>query len=124
MWPSNRRNIRRHGAGVGLGLAVVHRYLTLTFHRSCQIGFERLSSRVMITIEGISEVAQDQTLTIELPKSITPGPHRVVVVIEETPLGHAGRQPAEPLHLTKLRLEAWPKDSTFRREDLYGDSGR
>jgi hypothetical protein len=78
----------------------------------------------MITIEGISEVAQDQTLTIELPKSITPGPHRVVVVIEETPLGIASPQPAGPLHLTKLRLEAWPKNSTFRREDLYGDSGR
>ena len=78
----------------------------------------------MITVEGISEVAQDQTLRIELPKSVTPGPHRIVVVIEETPLGLARRQPAGPLHLTKLHLEAWPKESAFRREDIYGDSGR
>ena len=78
----------------------------------------------MITVESISEVAQDQTITIELPKSVMPGPHRVVVVIEETPLALAHRQPAGPLRLTKLRLIAWPKDCTFRREDIYGDSGR
>jgi hypothetical protein len=78
----------------------------------------------MITVEAISQVAEDQTLRIELPKSVTPGPHRVVVVIEEAPVGLSRRQPVAPLHLTKLRLEAWPKDSTFRREDIYGDSGR
>jgi hypothetical protein len=78
----------------------------------------------MITVEGIIEVSEDQMLRIELPKSVTPGPHRVVVVIEEAPLGLVRRQPAAPLHLTKLRLEAWPKDSTFRREDIYGNSGR
>jgi len=78
----------------------------------------------MITVESISEVGQDQTITIGLPKSVTPGPHRVVLVIEEGPLGHARHQPAGPLRLTKLRQGAWPKDSTFRREDIYGDSGR
>jgi len=78
----------------------------------------------MITIEAITEVAQDQTLRIELPKSVAPGPHRVVVVIEETALGLVTPRPAGPLHLTKLRLDAWPNDSTFRREDIYGDSGR
>ena len=78
----------------------------------------------MITVEAISEVAQDQTLKIELPKSVTPGPHRVVVVIEETPLEVAPRKPTRPLHLTKLPMEGWPKDSTFRREDIYGDAGR
>jgi hypothetical protein len=78
----------------------------------------------MITVQAISEVAQDQTLTIELPKSVTPGPHRVVVVIEESPLGAFERKPAGPLRLTKLHLPAWPADSTFRREDIYGDTGR
>ena len=78
----------------------------------------------MITVESISEVAEDQRLTIQLPKSVTPGPHRVVVVIEETPLALAPRKPASPLRLTKLRLGDWPKDCTFRREDIYGDSGR
>jgi len=40
----------------------------------------------MITVEAVSEVAQDQTLKIELPNPVPPGPHRVVVVIEEAPL--------------------------------------
>jgi len=72
----------------------------------------------MITVEAISEVAQDQMLKIELPKSVTPGPHRVVVVIEESPLAVANRKPAGPLRLTKLHLHALPADSNFRREDI------
>ncbi len=78
----------------------------------------------MITVETVTEVAQDQTLKIELPKSVSPGPHRVVVVIEEAPVGAAQRKLASPLRLTKLRLEAWPEGSTFRRQDIYGDTGR
>jgi len=78
----------------------------------------------MITVEALSEVAPDQTLTIGLPKSVTSGPHRAVVVIEESPLDTARRKPAGPLRLTKLHLAAWPEDSTFRREDIYGDTGR
>jgi len=84
----------------------------------------RVFLTVMITVEAISEVAQDQTLKIELPKSVTPGPHRVVVVIEESPLDKAHRKPDAPLRLIKLHLKAWPEDSTFRREDIYGDTGR
>ena len=78
----------------------------------------------MITVEAISEVAQDQMLKIELPKSVILGPHRVVVVIEEIPLAAICHKPTGPLRLTKLHLPAWPADSTFRREDIYGDTGR
>ena len=78
----------------------------------------------MITVEAISEVGQDQTLRIELPKSVTSGPHRVVVVIEESSFDAAQIKTAGPLRLTKLDLKAWPEESTFRREDIYGDTGR
>ena len=78
----------------------------------------------MITVEAMSEVAEDQTLKIEMPKSVVPGPHRVVVVIEESALKTAQRKPAGPLRLMKLHLEKWPADSTFRREDIYGDTER
>jgi len=78
----------------------------------------------MITVEAISEVAQDQMLRIEMPKSVMPGQHRVVVVIEEIPVVTARPKPAGPLRLTKLHLPAWPADSTFRRDDIYGDTGR
>jgi hypothetical protein len=78
----------------------------------------------MITVEAISEVAQDQTLKITLPKSVTPGPHRVVVVIDEGPLDAAHGETSGPLRLTKLHLSGWPQEATFRREDIYGDAGR
>jgi hypothetical protein len=61
----------------------------------------------MITFRAISEVAQDQTLKIEAPKSVTPGPHRVVVMIDESPLDAAPHKAAGPLRLTKLHLPAW-----------------
>jgi hypothetical protein len=77
----------------------------------------------MITVEAISKVAPDQMLGIELPKSVTPGQHRVVVVIEENHLDKAQPKPTGPLRLTKLHLPPWPETATFRREDIYGDTG-
>lgn len=79
----------------------------------------------MITLETLTEVQVDQTVRIELPRTVKPGSHRMVVVIEETPVGtFPQRQPDGPLRLRKLRLAGWPQDATFRREDLYGDAGR
>jgi hypothetical protein len=46
-----------------------------------------------------------------------------VVIVEEQP-AEAGPQ-AEPVpDLLPLSFAGWPKDCTFRREDLYGDDGR
>jgi hypothetical protein len=79
----------------------------------------------MTTVETWAEVEADQTLKIGLPKPVEPGRHRVVLVLEETTFDHKpGCPPAGPLRLNKLRLPAWPADSTFRRDDLYGDAGR
>ena len=105
-----------------MGLATPTNPSTLYF--CCQKGFGGVFFNRMITVETISEVAPDQTLKIELPKSVTPGPHRVVVVIEESHLNTVQRKPVGSLKLTKLHLPAWPDNSTFCREDLYGDTGR
>jgi hypothetical protein len=78
----------------------------------------------MITVEAVTEVAPDQTLKMGLPKSVSPGPHRVVLVIEEASVDAAPRKPAVPLRLTKLHLTGWPADAAFHREDIYGDTGR
>lgn len=79
----------------------------------------------MITLETLTEVQGDQTARIELPRTVKPGAHRMVVVIEETPVeAVAQRQPNGTLRLRKLHLAGWPRDATFRREDLYGDTGR
>ena len=44
-----------------------------------------------------------------------------VVVVEEEPTTAAGTAVA-PLDLIMLPLPGWPKDCTFRREDLYADA--
>ncbi|MBI2927003.1 MAG: hypothetical protein HYY24_15015 [Verrucomicrobia bacterium] len=79
----------------------------------------------MITLETLTEVEQNRTATIELPKSVQPGPHRMVLLIEEQLCsGTARPKAAGPLRLRKLQLHGWPGDATFRREDIYGDAGR
>ena len=82
-------------------------------------------SPAVITVETLSEVQPDQTVRIALPQTVKPGPHRLVVVIDEAPVPAAAtRQSNGPLRLRKLRLAGWPKDTTFRREEIYGDEGR
>jgi hypothetical protein len=79
----------------------------------------------VIALETLSEVQPDQTVRIALPRAVKPGPHRLVVVIDESPVSpEATRQPNGPLRLRKLRLPGWPKDALFRREEIYGDDGR
>jgi hypothetical protein len=68
-------------------------------------------------------VTPQHTLTIAVPADISPGPHQVVLVIDE-----AGKQPVQgpPDFLAWPAHEGGPVDPfcTFRREDLYGDDGR
>ncbi len=75
----------------------------------------------MRTIETVATVTAEGKLIVEAPPGMAPGEHRVVIVVEETP-HTAGRLP--PLKLHTWKLNAWPADCTFRREDLYGDDGR
>ena len=71
----------------------------------------------MRTIEAEATVTAERTLIVPLPVELPPGKHRVVVVIEEKPIGKRKRSP--------LKLSAYPvslvdEELTFRREDLYG----
>jgi hypothetical protein len=76
----------------------------------------------MRTIETTAVVTPEHTLTIQLPPDVPPGPHRVVVVIED------GKQPPArtpgwkdwPAH----NLGPWPEGFTASREQIYGDDGR
>ena len=79
----------------------------------------------MKTIETAISVNPDGSAIIELqlPESVSVGVHRAVVVVEDQPTV-AGSHVDTPLDLLPLAFEGWPKDCTFRREDLYGDDGR
>jgi hypothetical protein len=78
----------------------------------------------MKSIQTAATVSVDGKLTIQLPPSIPPGEHRVLLVIDDGEVPLKTRIPKPPLALNVLRWEAWPADSTFRREDNYGDEGR
>ncbi len=77
----------------------------------------------MKAIETAISVNPDGSAVIELqlPPNVSVGVHRVVVVVEEqaatTSLADAASE------LLPLSFRGWPKDCTFRREDLYGDVG-
>ncbi|HEX6290200.1 MAG TPA: hypothetical protein VFZ66_13485 [Herpetosiphonaceae bacterium] len=72
----------------------------------------------MQTIETTATVTPDGTLVVAVPPTVTPGPHRVVIVIEEALLD------TTPLALRPIPLPTWPPDATFRREEVYGDDAR
>lgn len=77
----------------------------------------------MITIDTVANITGDQMVKIPLPSPISPGPHRVVMVIDEAAAGPRAA-PNGPLGLRLLQMAGWPQDSTFRREEIYGDDGR
>jgi len=82
-----------------------------------------LAFLAMIAVEAVTEIEQDRTLRIGLPQSVKP---RLAPRICCHRRGHfgGGRQALRPVRLAKLSLAGWPADSTFRREDIYGDTGR
>jgi hypothetical protein len=75
----------------------------------------------MRTIETTAQVSEDRKLVVQLPSDVTPGEHRVVVVIEESP---AAPRKREPLRFPGHDLTLIDPGFKFRREDLYGDDGR
>ena len=79
----------------------------------------------MKTIETAISVNPDGSAIIELqlPQSVPVGVHRAVVIVEEQP-AMSGQHPDSPISLLPLAFDAWPKDCTFRREEMYGDDER
>ena len=75
----------------------------------------------MKTIETVATVTEDSKLTVPAPPGITPGPRRVVVVVEEAPTPVRERPPLDfPVHDSG----PWPEGLSLRREDMYDDWGR
>jgi len=75
----------------------------------------------MRTIETTATITAEGTLTVQVPSDIPPGPHRIVVVIDDQP----DMPDTRPLHdFPVIHVGAWPADLSLRREDMYGDDGR
>ena len=76
----------------------------------------------MKTIETVISVDEHGMATLRMPPDVTPGEHKVVMVIEESPFTRPKFDMSTfPRHDVEVDL---PEGFTFRREELYDDSGR
>ena len=76
----------------------------------------------MITIQTQVTVDEQGLATLRLPAEIAPGQHEVVLVIGEAPVRRkAPIMAGFPRHDVQVNL---PEGFSFRREELYDDSGR
>jgi len=75
----------------------------------------------VITIEAIATVTSEGKVTIQLPPTIPPGEHKLVLVIDE---GSAVERKRPPLDFPVHDCGPWPEDLSLRREDMYDDWGR
>jgi len=75
----------------------------------------------VITIEAIATVTSEGKVTIQLPPTIPPGEHKLVLMIDE---GSAVERKRPPLDFPVIHVADWPENLSLRREDMYGDDGR
>lgn len=75
----------------------------------------------MRTIETTATITAEGTLIVQVPPDIPPGPHHIVVWIDDQP----GLPDARARHdFPVIHVGAWPADLSLRREDMYDDDGR
>ncbi len=75
----------------------------------------------MRTIQTVATVTKDGRLTVEVPREIQPGTHRVLIMFDETHVGGCEPPPFDfPVHDSG----PWPEGLSLRREDMYDDWGR
>ncbi len=78
----------------------------------------------MKSLQTTATVTSDGKLIAQVPPSILPGKHHVVLVIDEV-FNKREAQTPKPIRALKVfEWNAWPAESTFRREELYVDEGR
>jgi hypothetical protein len=75
----------------------------------------------MRTIETTATITAEGTLIVQVPPDIPPGPHHIVVWIDDQP----GLPDTRARHdFPVIHVGAWPADLSLRREDMYDDDGR
>ena len=74
----------------------------------------------MKTIETTAVIGNDRMLTVLLPPDVAPGPHCILVVVDEPRVTARSRLDDFPT----IDVGPWPQMLSLRREYLYGDGGR
>jgi hypothetical protein len=81
----------------------------------------------MRAIEAVINVSPDGFAVVNTDKMLKPGFHKILIIIDETAVDEGDQRRIEKkslLNLKPIRLQGWPKHSTFRREEIYKDDGR
>ncbi|HZS46496.1 MAG TPA: hypothetical protein VFC63_15580 [Blastocatellia bacterium] len=75
----------------------------------------------MRTVETNVTITPDGHLIGQVPPDVPPGEHRALVVIDEESKEHGGN---DPLEFSPYPFGLVSDTMTFRREDIYDESGR
>lgn len=86
----------------------------------------------MLTLTIAAKVDENGIVTLQVPPQVSPGYHKMVVVIEETSLvgkmsnlqGSELMEQEATVMLPTYNVGPWPENFSLRREDLYDDWGR
>ena len=76
----------------------------------------------MKTVELITTIPLDRTITIQLPDDVPVGLRRVIILVDQAPI--SAHQTTVPLQLKMLDWGDTLQHSTWSREDLYTHDGR
>ena len=81
----------------------------------------------MRALEAVINVSPDGSAIVNTEKKLKPGLHKILIITDETafPEGDKPRKENERLlDLKPIHVQGWPKNATYRREEIYNDDGR
>jgi hypothetical protein len=81
----------------------------------------------MQAVKAVIDVTSDGIFIVQAENSLKPGQHQVLIITDESTIQRTGRKTGKKkkhFSLKPIALDGWPKDSTFRREEIYNDDGR
>ena len=81
----------------------------------------------MKVLEAIIKVSPDGSAILHTGKQLKPGLHKIMIITDET-ADCEGDPPRNEnkrlLDLKSIHVQGQPKNSTFRRGEIYNDDGR
>ena len=81
----------------------------------------------MRAVEAEIKVSPNGSGVVNTGKQLKPGLHKILIIADESAIpegDHKKKNMKRVLDLRPIPLRGWPKDSTFRREEIYDDDGR
>ncbi|MDP2646838.1 MAG: hypothetical protein Q8P24_18030 [Desulfobacterales bacterium] len=81
----------------------------------------------MRAVEVVIKVSPDGSAVIHTGNLLKPGQHKIMIITDEAAISEGNRlikKQKQLLELKPIRMKGWPKNSTFRREEIYHDNGR